>query len=342
MAEALGRRQETGIQLWAPPGELPTHVRPATTPEESAWLAALADKGGIAALLRRRSLASIGAALGLLIRLARVYRRERFDIAHVNWLQNTLPLWGTRQPLLVTVLGSDFGLLRLPGMVTLLRSLFRQRRTAICPNAEWMRPELEKHFGDVARIRPVPFGVHHRWFGVDRGHAQPGCWLAITRLTRQKVGDLFDWGERLFGEARKLHLFGPMQEEITLPSWVVWHGPTHPSELLDNWFPKATGLITLSRHDEGRPQVMLEAMAAGLPVVASDLPAHRDFVRHGETGMLVGNADVLRPALEELEDMGRNQAIGEAGRQWIKQTVGDWDDCAGRYVDLYHELCDDE
>jgi glycosyltransferase involved in cell wall biosynthesis len=60
-----------------------------------------------------------------------------------------------------------------------------------------------------------------------------------------------------------------------------------PRALLEEWFPQAAGLITLSQHDEGRPQVLLEAMAARLPVIASNLPAHRDLIRSGETGMLV-------------------------------------------------------
>jgi glycosyltransferase involved in cell wall biosynthesis len=276
--------------------------------------------------------------MGLLRRLHRLYRREDYDVAHVNWLQNALPLWGTDKPLLVTALGSDFGLLRIPGMRAMLRAQFRQRPTIIAPNAAWMQSALEEIFGDVARVRAVSFGVDRRWFEIDRSQAGPGCWLAVARITRDKIGDLFEWGEGLFGDDRQLHLFGPMQEQLTLPPWLVWHGPTHPAELRETWFPKATGLITLSRHDEGRPQVMLEAMASGLPVIASDLPAHRDFLRHAETGCILHKRDDLVPALAELEDMERNRCVGEAARGWIKYSIGDWDDCAARYAALYREL----
>jgi len=337
MAKAVAKRQQTQLSLWAPPGEHPDNVADATTVSDKQWLRDLMSHGGIAAMIRNNNVTGLIAAIGLLVRLYHAYRRNSPELAHVNWLQNAIPLWGTDTPALVTVLGSDYGLLSKPGMITILRSVFRQRPTILAPNANWMIPGLEKSFHDVAEIRAVPFGVDQRWFGIDRTHAEPGCWIAVTRLTRAKIGDLFSWGEGLF-EDRQLHLFGPMQEQMQIPAWVTWHGPTHPADLCETWFPKATGLITLSHHDEGRPQVMLEAMASGLPVLASNLPAHKDFIRNGETGLLINMSGDLSSALEYMEEMGNNHKIGQVARHWIKQTIGDWDDCATRYTELYQEL----
>jgi len=340
LAAALARRDDIALSLFAPPGELPDNVTAAATPEDARWLERLSRQGGIAHLLRKHRVLAIGAVIQLLARLGRSYRRQQPDVAHVNWLQNALPLWGTRTPALITVLGSDFGLLRLPGMKAALRAVLRQRRAILAPNAEWMRTELEQAFGDIAEIRPIPFGVDAAWFALQRALPADGrhYWLAITRLTRNKIGDLFEWGEGLFGQDRVLHLFGPMQEEMVLPSWVVYHGPTHPAELLQTWFPRASGLITLSRHDEGRPQVMLEAMAAGLPVIASNLSAHRDIIRHRQTGWLVDSVEEFRAALAALEMPDSNRENGQAARAWIKESIGSWDDCAERYVSAYQCL----
>lgn len=340
LATALARHQKVELSLWAPPGTAPPSIGNATSTNDAAWLKNLSEQGGIAHLLRNRKWLSAGAVAGLLLRLARVYRRQNPDIIHVNWLQNALPLWGTKTPVVISVLGSDFALLRLPGMKTLLRAVFMQRRGILAPNAEWMRPALENAFGDLAEIRPISFGVDDPWFKMQRTLPNDGKhhWLTVTRLTRNKIGDLFAWGEGLFGQDRLLHLFGPMQEEITMPPWIVYHGPTHPAELLAIWFPQAAGLITLSSHDEGRPQVMLEAMAAGLPVIASNLPAHRDIIRQRQTGWLVDSANEFREALAMLEVPNQNQETGEAARIWIKANIGTWDDCAGRYAAAYRSL----
>lgn len=340
LTAALARREDLTLALFAPPGELPENLIAATTPEDARWLKQLSQQGGIAHILRKHRIFAAGAVIQLLARLGRCYRRQPPGVVHVNWLQNALPLWGTRTPALITVLGSDFGLLRLPGMKMALRAVLRQRRAILSPNAEWMRPGLERAFGDLAEIRPVPFGVDDPWFALQRALPADGRrhWLAITRLTRNKIGDLFEWGDGLFGQDRVLHLFGPMQEEMALPSWVVYHGPTHPAELLQTWFPQACGLITLSRHDEGRPQVMLEAMAAGLPVIASNLAAHRDIIRHRETGWLADTPEEFHAALALLEMPDSNRETGQAARAWIKEHIGTWDDCAARYVAAYQRL----
>jgi glycosyltransferase involved in cell wall biosynthesis len=61
----------------------------------------------------------------------------------------------------------------------------------------------------------------------------------------------------------------------------------------------------------------LEAMAAGRPVVASDVGGLRELVVDGETGLVVppGDSDALRNAIAALErDPARREALGEAGK----------------------------
>ena len=134
----------------------------------------------------------------------------------------------------------------------------------------------------------VPFGVKDMWFDMKRNQTPQAKrkWIVVSRVTAKKMGSLFSWGEMIFGNEDELHLLGPMQEQITIPEWVHYHGATDPAALHDKWFPEATGLITLSDHDEGRPQVMLEAMAAKLPIIASDIAAHRDMIKHRQTGWI--------------------------------------------------------
>jgi glycosyltransferase involved in cell wall biosynthesis len=69
---------------------------------------------------------------------------------------------------------------------------------------------------------------------------------------------------------------------------------------------------------EGLPLSLVEAMGARLPVVATDVPGHRDVVVHGETGLLVPPEDpaALAGAISSLfADPERRRQMGEAGRR---------------------------
>jgi glycosyltransferase involved in cell wall biosynthesis len=341
LAQALVRQQNIQLHIWAPPGELPHGAKATMLPAECAWLTRVMDAGGISHMLRNKRAVNLFAPLILLRMLRAVFRRETaVNVYHINWLQCALPLPDNRVPALISVLGNDMKLLRLPLMRRLLRRVMRQRKVAICPNAVWMRAPLETSFGDLAAVIPVAFGVDPVWYSIQRlASSDKPIWLAVTRLTADKLGPLLEWSAPLFRDGnRQLHLFGPMQEMIKIPDWIHYHGAASPEQLAHEWFPRACGLITLSEHAEGRPQVMLEAMAAGLPILASRTPAHAAIVIDGETGALCDSPQTYADALQTLEDAPLNQRYGIAARSRAKEQIGTWDDCAERYFRVYRQL----
>lgn len=341
MAAAIARQKGIQVRLYAPPGTHPPGVISDIPASDMQWLGQLMDQGGIAHLLRNQPLRGLFWGIRLSAGLHQAYKRNKdCDLFHVNWLQCALFIpTSLKQPLLVTVLGSDMGLLKHRAIVARLRSVFSSRPTVIAPNAEWMESDLCQLFGDIATIQTVAFGIDSEWFNIKRQpHATQRKWLAIFRLTSKKIGPLLEWGENVFTGADQLHLIGPMQEQISLPSWVNFHGPSNPSALQTDWLPNAAGLITLSQHDEGRPQIMLESMAAGLPMVVSPLKAHTELLTHGNNGFLVGSAQELKQAINQLADPDTNTNMGNRARQIAQQRFGTWDDCARRYLSLYQQL----
>lgn len=80
-------------------------------------------------------------------------------------------------------------------------------------------------------------------------------------------------------------------------------------------------IVTLTSKREGLPKSIMEAMAAGKPVVATNVRGSRDLVEHGKTGFLVelGDTEGLFLALKSLiENEELRKTMGKAGREKIK------------------------
>ena len=79
-------------------------------------------------------------------------------------------------------------------------------------------------------------------------------------------------------------------------------------------------LLWLASGYEGLPNVIMEAMACAIPVVATDIWGNRELVVHGETGYLVpvgDRAGLARYANKILDDRELARRLGEGGRERI-------------------------
>ena len=100
-----------------------------------------------------------------------------------------------------------------------------------------------------------------------------------------------------------------------------------------------TGLevFALPSRSEGYSIALLEACAAGLPIVATDVGGNREIVRDGVNGKLIapGDPDALAAALLALLETPETAArMGRAGRDWVL-AEGSFRTMALRYERLY-------
>ncbi|HSB70237.1 MAG TPA: glycosyltransferase family 4 protein [Candidatus Methylomirabilis sp.] len=88
---------------------------------------------------------------------------------------------------------------------------------------------------------------------------------------------------------------------------------------------RSADVFVLPSVGEGMPNALLEAMASGLPCVASAIGGCRDVIRDGRTGLLVppGNAVALREALEQLlQSQALADRMGAAAREDVVARFG--------------------
>lgn len=85
-------------------------------------------------------------------------------------------------------------------------------------------------------------------------------------------------------------------------------------------------IVALPSYREGLPRSLIEAAAAGRPIIATDVPGCREVVRHGVNGLLVPPKDpeALADALERLlTDPRSRERMGRRGREFAVDVFSD-------------------
>jgi D-inositol-3-phosphate glycosyltransferase len=188
---------------------------------------------------------------------------------------------------------------------------------------------------DVELFRPRPAGPARARLGLDAEHvllfvgrltpikgletllralAVLRCdGLAAARLTLLVVGGTKD-DEAGSGHLRRL------AEELGIAGWVDFRGP-QPQDALPDYYAAADLCLMPSRY-ESFGMVALEAMASGVPVIASRAGGLAVTVQDGTTGRLVPEGDVgalARAVVGLLADEPGRRALGTRAVDWARR-----------------------
>ena len=192
-------------------------------------------------------------------------------------------------------------------------------------------------------------GIDRREFLSELGFSeqtQLACY--IGRLARQKRIEDLVWA---FQMLRQIHpdcgmlIVGDGPERYKLEELSRHFGCDHLVRFLGHQpdslrYVKHVDCVWLASGYEGMSNSLMEAMAAGKPVVASDIPANRELVEEGVTGYLASLGDSTAFAQFTREIFlhpDRAKAFGEAGREKMKSEHS-LSQLIDRHVTLYDEL----
>lgn len=181
-------------------------------------------------------------------------------------------------------------------------------------------------------------------------HAGPVRFIMVARLDQQKDHHtLFRALAQIREYAWQLDLIGdgPLSDELQaeadrlgMGDRINFLGLRHD---VDDWLQKADLFVLASRW-EGLPRSILEAMRAGLPVIATAVGGIAESVADGETGLLVPRGDTLalrRSLVRLLDNPAERHQMGRAGRVRF-ETRFVFDRMAMETMVVYRQLIDND
>ena len=300
--------------------------------------------------------------------IRRRLRQRRFDLVHAHWIVPNgvvAAAGGAGVPLAIGLHGSD---------------VFLAERRSVRPFARWAlsrarlltgcSPELVERVRALGfpaeRSRVIPYGVDTAAFSPapDRRRLwrerlgvpeDAPLLLGVGRMaTKKGFQVLIEILPALFEEFPDLRVVlaggGDLLERFRAAT-IPWRDRLHlPGPVFRDTLPDlyraADAFVLPAVHDakgnvDGLPNVILEAMASGLPVVASGISGVPLAVEHGATGLLVpeGDPGALLGALRELlGDPARVRSLGERGRRKALTELT-WEAVAARYREAYRDAC---
>jgi glycosyltransferase involved in cell wall biosynthesis len=227
-----------------------------------------------------------------------------------------------------------------------LRLIWKDASTVIA-NSSGLRA-LASGFDARFEIPIIPNGVDLQEYATEVRAWSPPRLLSVGRLVHQKGLDLamralaelkeLEWEWCIAGDGPQINVLRTLANELGIQDRISFPGWRSHAELVECY--KGSNLFLFPSRHEGMPNVVLEAMASGLPIIASRIAGNEDLVVDGETGLLFPSEDVasLRVALRKLlTDSSQRQVMGNASRRRV-EALYSWETTAQQYALLLERV----
>lgn len=339
-------RQMTELVRRLDPRRFTVHV--ACFHRQGAWLPRVLER---AASVVEFPIRGFGrpATLGQMIAFARWCRRERIAVVQTcDLYANIFGLPGAALGGVPVRIGSrrELNPDKSPGQIRLQRLAYRAA-TKVVANSPAAREVLEAEGVAPGSIAVIANGVDPGFFDLpDRAPARPiRTLVTVANLRPEKDHETLlaaaaalldrhpDLRFRIVGDGPRRAALEQQARSLGVASRIDFLGHRDDvRELLG-----AADAFVLPSRSEAFPNGAIEAMAAGLPVVACAVGGLLDLIDDGVTGLLVppGNAPALAAAIDRLAgDPGLGAGLGQRARAEVRRRYS-FDRMVGAFEDLY-------
>ncbi len=323
----------------------------------------LCEEGFAVELLDRKP----GRDLGCMRRLARLWRREHVELIHAHqytpfFYAMSARAWRGRPPILFTEHGRWFPDYPRRKRIFFNRMMLRRTDRVVGVGRSVRQALIDNEGIPGGRIEVIYNGVDAAAFdgqAVDRAAVRREIGLAADDLAVIQVARLDHLKDhatavrtiqRVAGRRKDVRLVlvgeGPELEKIEaeirnrgVEPYVCLLGLRHDVDRL----LRAADLFLLTSISEGIPVTAIEAMAAGLPVVSTDVGGLAEIVEPDRTGLLAPSGDdaALAEAILRLADDGPlREQLGRQGRRRAEDIFSERKMHA-TYADCYEEMLRD-
>jgi glycosyltransferase involved in cell wall biosynthesis len=185
--------------------------------------------------------------------------------------------------------------------------------------SDFVKQTLVEEGVDESKIRIIPFGTDLALFNPpEKRDGKPVVFLFVGGLTARKGVPvlLAAWRQLALPDA-ELWLAGPgsipTSETATMPPTVKVLGPKNRQEVAS--LMRQADVFVFPSFFEGLAQVQIEALATGLPLIATHEAGAADLIQEGSTGFLIqaGDIDALAGRIQKLaQDASLRQQMQQA------------------------------
>ena len=217
----------------------------------------------------------------------------------------------------------------------------------ICPTADYIDIVSDKYGVDSDKCVIIPSGIDTKKFSlIDENvdHTEVTDLLFVGRLSKQKNIPMLLSTLKLIQDKYDLtlHIVGDGEERLAIRSMikkeklrnVVLHGRVSDMKLKKLY--QSSDIFILTSHQESFGIVLIEAMASGLPVVASDIIGVRNVVE--DSGLLVKptSENFASAIIKLIEDDGLRRNLIRKGKEKVKDY--DWDEIIEGVIEAYKKV----